>query len=459
MLRTGSGARRTAAVIAAAALGFTVLPASADTPLSSGSRESEVQDESTLSRTNRATRWVPTGGVTFNDPMVGSRQRVIIAKVINAIDATPRGERIRIATWNFDDRNAADALIRAHKRGVSVQVVASAQVISASFARLQRSLRTRPFGRTMAKKSFAMQCKASCRGPRGTGIMHTKFYLFSRIGKVRKISMFGSNNLTAPAANRQWNDMITVTQSPRLHDFLIQTFGQLRSDQPVRPTPYRSFSTPNGKFRVILFPTTNTARNPVLNAFKDVRCRGVSGGAGNAKGRTRIRIAIAGWFDEYGAEIARQVRSLWERGCDIKIVNTLTGKGINQALRAPWGRGPVPTREVTIDADEDEIPEKYLHLKYVSINGVYNGQTNARVVFTGSANWTRRSLRSDEIIVRVAGAKYVERYEAVVDDLYASEWAHARMTSPTLVRGTVSGRGAVARDAGTTTVPQWFEID
>jgi hypothetical protein len=39
-----------------------------------------------------------------------------------------------------------------------------------------------------------------------------------------------------------------------------------------------------------------------------------------------IRIAIAGWFDKYGDAIARKVRRLWDRGCDIKIVTTLGGQ-------------------------------------------------------------------------------------------------------------------------------------
>ncbi len=408
---------------------------------------------------NKPIRWIPVGGVTFNDPMARSRQRAIIGKVIKAINATPRGERIRIATWNFDDKNSADALIKAHRRGVSVQVMASAQVESPSFARLHRVLKGRPINKDRRLRSFARKCGASCRGKRGTGIMHTKFYLFSRIGKTRKISMFGSANLTAPAANRQWNDLITVTHGRKLFDELNTTFNQLKADRYVRPTPFRIYDTPNDKFRVILFPTTNTNRNPVLSAFKAVKCNGATNGAGNAAGRTVIRIGIAGWFDEYGAEIARQVRRLWDRGCDVKIINTLTGRGINQALRDPSGRGPVPNREVTIDNNLDEIPEKYLHLKFFSINGVYNEKTDAKVVFTGSANWTRRSLRSDEIIVRVQGvARWVKRYEDQVNRLYASPWAHARSTSPALARGTTGSPGVNGRSASLS-VPKWFEIN
>ena len=67
--------------------------------------------------------------------------------------------------------------------------------------------------------------------------------------------------------------------------------------------------------------------------------------------RTKIRIAVAGWFNGYGEEIARKVRSLWDRGCDIRIVTTLLGRGVNRALRNPAGRGPVPIHSLYQDRD------------------------------------------------------------------------------------------------------------
>ena len=138
-------------------------------------------------------------------------------------------------------------------------------------------------------------------------------------------------------------------------------------------------------------------------------------------GRTKIRIAVAGWFNGYGEEIARKVRSLWDRGCDIRIVTTLLGRGVNRTLRNPAGRGPVPIHSLYQDRDADEVPERYLHMKSVSIQGVYGGNTAASLVWTGSPNWSARAARSDEVWVKVFDApvlapRYAARDRAAADD-------------------------------------------
>ena len=110
-----------------------------------------------------------------------------------------------------------------------------------------------------------------------------------------------------------------------------------------------------GPYRVSLYPARG--RNPQLEELKKVRCKGTKGGTGNGNHRTVIRMAIAGWFDSYGQKIADRLRQLWNAGCDIRIVTTLAGRGINQTLKDPRGRGPVPIRRLTVDRNADGIPE------------------------------------------------------------------------------------------------------
>ena len=148
--------------------------------------------------------------------------------------------------------------------------------------------------------------------------------------------------------------------------------------------------------------------NPVADAFSKVKCNGATG-PGSIKGHTKIRIAVAGWFNGYGEEIATKVRQLWDRGCDVKIVTTLLGRGVNRALRNPAGRGPIPIHSLYQDNDGDGVPERYLHMKSVSIQGVYGGNTAANLVWTGSPNWSARAARSDEIWVKVFDAPVLAR--------------------------------------------------
>ena len=385
--------------------------------------------------------WTPPNGALFNDPGVDRRRRVIIARVIDAIQAADRGSTIRIIVWNLDDKPSVTELIRAKERGVTVQVIASGIVDNPNWDRL-----TAKFNRNTSDNTFARKCRGACRS--SAKITHVKLFLFSKVNSARHVSMFGSTNLTTAAGNRQWNDLVT-TRSHGLYDYWVRKFAQFARDKAVS-SPYEvaSFSS----FRSTLFPAK--PRNPVLTELKKVRCVGATGGTGNGAGRTSVRIAIAGWFDSYGQQIADRLRQMWDRGCDVKIVTTLAGRGVNQTMKQGYGRGPVPMREVTADRNGDGIPEKYLHLKALSISGVYGGDTSASVVFTGSPNWSARAQRSDEVWVRVLNKpSMVRHYNIHVNNLYSSRYAHSRSSSS-------PGEAGLQRSvSGETVVPDWFDND
>ena len=386
-------------------------------------------------------RWVPSQGVTFNDPM-SRRNRAIMGKVVKSIKATKKRESIRIATWNLDDRPAVTELIRARKRGVRVQVVVSGVVDNPNYTRLARAL-----NRNKKDKSFAVQCNGACRSNRK--IMHSKVFLFSRVRHVENISMFGSANLTTPAGNRQWNDMVT-TYDRRVYNYLSKVFGEYARDKAVR-NPFDVHKV--GKFRITLFPVGN--RNPVLEELRKIRCTGVTRGAGS-NGRTVIRIAVAGWFDAYGGQIAERLRTMWDNGCNIKIITTLAGRGVNQIMKDPRGRGPVPMRELSIDRNGDEIPERYLHMKAMSVSGVYKKDSSANLIFTGSPNWSARAQRSEEIWVRMIDQRRLaNRYANWINRLYASPYTSARVSSwaDLGVRGGPSPMGTSPK------LPDWFELE
>jgi hypothetical protein len=349
-------------------------------------------------------KYKPPVGVAFNDPLIPGARGNVLDQVVMAVRNTPKNEYIRLVVWNYDAPWLTQDLIAAKKRGAIVQVVTAGSVDSGSFRTLARFLLQNP-----KDKSFAKKCKGACRS--NSKIMHAKIFLFSKVGKTKNVSMFGSTNLTTAARNRQWNDQITSTNKP-LYDFFVKTFDQYRQDRP-QVQPGDGFVSK--RYEVVLFPKFD--ENPVADAFSKVRCNGATG-PGSTGGRTKIRIAVAGWFNGYGEEIARKVRSLWDRGCDIRIVTTLLGRGVNRTLRNPAGRGPVPIHSLYQDRDADKVPERYLHMKSVSIQGVYGGNTAASLVWTGSPNWSARAARSDEVWVKVFNAPVLaRRYAAHVDRL------------------------------------------
>lgn len=429
---------------------LTAVPGSANAAgpsVSAGSARSAVGNggphvAQLASDTAKPALWTPPIGVLFNDPILGGQARAILARVIRSIHATVKGETIRIVVWNLDDRPIVAALLDAAHRKVTVQVVVSGLTANHNWTTLRQGLRV-----NRKDDSFARKCHGACRSQ--AKIMHAKIFMFSRIHKAHNISMFGSTNLTTPAGNRQWNDMVTV-KNQHLYDFFVKTFNEYAKDRPVKH-PFEVYD--QGLFRATLFPALH--RNPVVAQLRKVACHGATGRTGNPNGRTEIRIAIAGWFDAYGGAIARQLRVLWERGCDIKIVTTLAGRYVNRALRNPSGRGAVPMREVTVDNNDDGIPERYLHMKAIAVSGVFDGDTAASVVLTGSPNWSTRAQRSDEVWVRLLGRPAIVRqYQRHVDRLYASPAAHGRTTSPRQF-----GRSSSTTSGGPDGVPSWFEMD
>ncbi len=393
----------------------------------------------------------PRTGVTFNDPTTRRTSQVLLRQVVRSIEETEAGEEIRIATWNFDDGPALRALVEAAERGVAVGVVVSARVDNDSYRALAEALN----GDDSADTS-AVQCSGGCRSR--TRIMHAKVFLFSRVGTARHVSMVSSSNLTSAARFRQWNDLLT-TRSSEVYDFLSRIVDEYAADTSLED-PFEARTL--GDHRIWVFPAGD--RNPQLSQLRKVRCHGATGRTGTPDGRTRIRVSVAGWFDVYGEDIAKRLRVLWDRGCDVRVVTTLAGRGINAALRATYGRGPVPMRRLAWDRNGDGVPDRYLHQKSMAVSGVFGDDTSATVVMTGSPNWSERAARSEEIWVRVLDRPALtRRYLTRVDRLFSSPSSSPRLTTRAELQRALRARAARAArvDGGTAQprLPRWLELD
>lgn len=385
-------------------------------------------------------RFTPPNGVLLSDPTIGGRKRVILDRIIASVNATRKGEYIRTAVWNYDDKRTTDALLAAHRRGVHVQIVVANSVRNGNWNRTTAALNA-----NRSDRSFATRCRGGCRS---RSILHAKFVLISEVGKAEKVSMVGSFNLTRPAGYRQWNDLVT-TSDKRFYDQLVTTFREYAQDQN-RARPYRR--TTVGSKTITLWPSFK--RNTIRDELSQVRCNPPGGYAA----RTKVRIAIAGWFDEFGTSIARTVRRLWDSGCDVKIITTLAGRGVNRVLKSGRGRGPVPIRRLIIDANGDRVPEKYLHMKAIAIRGGFGKDPSADVLITGSPNWSARASRSDEILFRFLSVPvYVKRYSDHVDRLFRGPMARREITDG--IRPPADGDGAYdIRPGRRPAIPRWYEL-
>jgi len=367
---------------------------------------------------------VPTG-VKYNNPN-GDREarRRIIAHLLHTINSVPGGQKIRIATWNMRSDDLTNALIAAHRRGVSVRVVidrlnANPRNPNHGFERLTTALKFGQKKRPQSMKSYTRRCVSACRAP--GGIAHVKFYLFSKVrtGKnksVDNVVMYGSANATDLAAYAQWNDLYTVRGQGAVYKEFNHVYQQMVKDRRVKQ-PYLTYE--HGNLTTYFYPYKGegTEQDPLMQVLNDIRCKGATDGTGT-KGRTRIRIAQTSMWGNRGIVIANRIRQMWVRGCDIKIDYAVMGNEVLSVLRHT-ARGPVPLRQIASDFNRDGVYDKYLHMKTMAVSGVYAGQTNANVTWNGSANWTDVALASDEVVARVYSTKTVRVYSNWFDWLFA----------------------------------------
>jgi phosphatidylserine/phosphatidylglycerophosphate/cardiolipin synthase-like enzyme len=367
---------------------------------------------------------VPTGP-RMNLPN-GPREarRRIIGHLLHTINSVPGGQKIRFATWNMRSDDIVNALIAAHRRGVSVRVVidrlnSNPRNPNHGFVRLTNALKFGQKQRPQSMKSFTRECVSACRGP--GGIAHVKFYLFSKVRTAKNTSvsnvvMYGSANATDLAAFGQWNDLYTLRGQGAEYKEFNHVFQQMIRDRNVEQ-PYLTYE--HGNLTTYFYPYrgAGTAHDPLMHVLNQIVCKGATGGTGT-HGHTRIRIAQTSMWGDRGIMIAQRLRQMWQRGCDIKIVYAVMGNEVLSVLRHT-SRGSVPLRQIAQDFNRDGVYDKYLHMKNMAVSGHYAGVGNARVTWNGSANWTSVALASDEVVGRIYSGKVMRQYSNWVDFLFA----------------------------------------
>lgn len=378
-----------------------------------------------------AAAWVPYTGITFNQPTGTAEQRTrIVRRIHEAIDHTPAGETIRIATYNLGLRASADKLIAAHRRGVKVQVVVNANLVGPLEARVQRAIGKNPY-----RSSFLIFCSNACRNASPYGNMHLKVYSFTRTGATKRLLISSSSNLGGPAMHGQWNDSIAIAGEVELFSTWWRLFDQLREDEPVSPrrVTYTSdrvmayFQRPVAGARGKVSSSSASGDAPYVRLSK-VSCNAPAG-FGNSSGKTVITVNMRAWYGERGARLARLLALRKRYGCQVRVIGSLMSKEVVSILlgaripvkAADWDWGP---RSSTSDADKIVYgPSCYAHLKYVTVSGAYDGRGD-RLVWAGSENWSPPGLSSDEVTFEIHDARIVKAY----NDQFTRMWDSTRAT-------------------------------
>ncbi len=378
----------------------------------------------------KAVPWAPYLGITFNNPIGSFAERtVIVRRVHAAIDHTPAGETIRIATYNLGLKASADKLIAARKRGVRVQVIVNANLIGPLEKRVQRALGKNPY-----RSSFLYVCRDACRNSASTGNMHMKIYSFTRTGTARQLFISSSSNLGAPAMHGQWNDSVAIAGQSALFTTWWRLFDQMRKDRAVSPRRVNFVSSAVSAYFQRLVPGGAQGRVTTSRAITDapyVRLRAVTcaapPGFGSANRRTVITVNMRAWYGTRGERLAGLLAARKAGGCVVRVIGSLMSREVVRILlraripvkSADWDWGPRPS---TSDAEKTIYgPSCYSHLKYVTVNGTYRGRGD-HLVWTGSENWSPPGLSSDEVTLELHDARTVKRY----NDQFLKMWNSRR---------------------------------
>lgn len=369
----------------------------------------------------------PGNGVVFNDPTgTKAEQQAIVRHIGRSIDATPAGATIQIAQYSFDIDSSADKLLKAHRRGVHVQMIVDQHqnVVTPETQRMIRAL-----GENRRKKSFLVRCGASCMSNR-TSAMHAKFFLFSAVGSSRYVSMVGSANLTSTNAKTSWNDTQTIVGDQVLFASLRRYFTDMAPDR----TQLNYFrSTTSGDHTVYFYPQ-KPSKKPVvlLGVLKKVSCTGAPRGYGDAEGRTIVRLGMYSWTKDR-QDIARQLWRLHDSGCVVQVIynSGRTSSYISyDLLRHSRKHGQLRLHDAWVDRNVNNKPERYMHLKALMINGVVAGRPT-KVVYGGSQNLTPNATSDNNDLV-------IATADADVYAAYAKNFVSIREKTPQLrwfVRG------------------------
>jgi hypothetical protein len=362
-------------------------------------------------------------------------------------NAGERAGTIRLATWSYNDPGIHNAIKAAVERGTSVGVLAARGINAEKKYKPwmdTKALLSR--GRDWAKggqHNFASECSGACRG-NGGGTPHSKYYLFSDVGpshagtadNPHPITLQTSMNLTTFAYQGQWNAGY-VFNSQRIYNRFLAIFNEsvLRSSSGYRA------STDDGVANYF-YPGGSLNNDVAMRALAPVTCTGATSGGIN--GRTRIRVIQYAIYDTRGVMLAKRLRQLWNAGCNVAIIYSVTSRPVLQILRAKSGRGPVPMKQSVVKNGRGEIV-KYNHSKWLAITGNYAGNRGNWTVMSGSSNWSNFAYSCDEAIQQVYGFGFTAPFIRTFD----TTWAQKTSKKPTY-GGSLDGGRIGARGTATT---------
>lgn len=354
----------------------------------------------------------PKLGAVFN----GTDRWAISKNITRMVKATPKGATIRIAQYRIasSDPYLLPALRKAFSRGVNVRIVLDrsdrnpAPLQDKGLAKLAAQIKKK-YGSSAnrGKPSFIVLCTNSCIG---TAYNHNKFYLFSTMGTKKRVVVQSTANVAADNA-QAWNASFSVAGRTKLYNGYVSYFKDL-VDRRANANYYRTVT--DGPYKAYFFPrksstsSSSDTRTDTIYRILDeqVSCKGNKKLGTSVNHRTIIRIAVWGFTR---TEVARKLRSLANQDCWIDVALNKSGEGtdVSKSVLNLLKNHP------RINVDQADGNGRWMHAKYMLVEGNYSGKPDSKVAFVGSHNFTINALRnSDETWLKIAKASVHDQFRA-----------------------------------------------
>lgn len=322
----------------------------------------------------------------------GQADSSLVGLVARLIEATPAGDTVYVCMFKFNLDRLVSALLAAQGRGVVVRLILDNGKNSRETNELVREQLT---GRL--SESLFLRNPISKKA-----IIHNKFVLFSGVhtsaGDKKHLVIQTSSNFQDKDLDKlqdllalsdeelyvayrdYWLTIERLGRSDKLEDYHFQTVRSSQDNWIVFFLPMRRHGEKWGE-------------DPVVTLLKKI----------DDPSRAHLRLAMGKW-DENRKDLLEELRKVAEAGARIEVLlSTANDQEVKEKIRDIGA----------IEVHKLRKKEANLHTKYFLVDAVIEGKQR-RIVFTGSQNFTGRSLHKNfEVLL---GLEDQRLYQAYVDN-------------------------------------------
>lgn len=338
---------------------------------------------------------------------IGKPSEVIIDKLISLIENTPTGENIHLSIYLINHQRVMDALKAAEVRAVNLHLIvdmsrSDSQITNAS---------SLPWLQANLPNSEII---VSVNDVSPNAINHHKFALFSKVetsaGVLQTVTFQTSHNFTV-SDTKKVQDALIFNNAGVYQAFLTnwQTIKTYAASGMGQNYVYNTFTDNANGVKLAFFPkigpgvvTTEDDIVQSLNAITDVA-------------NSKIRIAMSDWTDSRPAIIDKLI-ALRAQGATIEVY-TRDAIGTQTKVKLAQLRTAGATVRI-FNVDAGAAAKFNIHAKITLIEGTWNGQSGAKVIMTGSHNYTDGALKTNnEVLVTLVNSALFSEYDVYLNDL------------------------------------------